>query len=91
MDELQYLRERMLNDIVLFAYEKSDGSRREAYGTLNTDIINEEMSKRPPAKHPRKQYRAANDNTFPYFDTEKCDWRCFVKDRFLEINDDFGL
>lgn len=89
--ELDYLKDRMKHDIVLFAYEKADGTRREAYGTLNQDIINEQMAKKKA--NPAKSHRGGgwSDSVFPYFDCEKIAWRCFTKANFLEINDDYGI
>ncbi len=92
MNEIEYLRERMKTDVVLFAYEKVDGTRREAYGTLNPDIIDSVLAQREASSPKRRSYsHKPNDAMFSYFDTEKADWRGFYKDRFLEINDDYGF
>lgn len=58
----------MHKGIVKFYFTKVDGSKREAYGTLSSEVI-------PPVGGERK-----NNNTCQvYFDTEKQAWRCFKK------------
>lgn len=58
----------MHNGIVKFYFTKVDGSKREAYGTLSSEVI-------PPVGGERKN----NDTCQVYFDTEKQAWRCFKK------------
>lgn len=58
----------MHNGIVKFCFTKVDGSKREAYGTLSSEVI-------PPVGGERKN----NDTCQVYFDTEKQAWRCFKK------------
>lgn len=54
--------------VVKFYFTKVDGSKREAYGTLSSEVI-------PPVGGERKN----NDTCQVYFDTEKQAWRCFKK------------
>lgn len=58
----------MHKGIVKFYFTKVDGSKREAYGTLSSEVI-------PPVGGERKN----NDTCQVYFDTEKQTWRCFKK------------
>lgn len=58
----------MHKGIVKFYFTKIDGSKREAYGTLSSEVI-------PPVGGERKN----NDTCQVYFDTEKQAWRCFKK------------
>lgn len=89
---INQLHERMRNDVVNFAYRKNDGTVRHAFGTLNGEIIDEQLSRKPqkPASG-RKRSGGYPDSVFPYFDLEKLDWRCFRKDALLDVDDDFGF
>lgn len=58
----------MHKGIVKFYFTKVDGSKREAYGTLSSEVI-------PPVGGERK----SNNTCQVYFDTEKQAWRCFKK------------
>lgn len=58
----------MHKGIVKFYFTKVDGSKREAYGTLSSEVI-------PPVGGEREN----NDTCQVYFDTEKQAWRCFKK------------
>lgn len=64
------LREAMKQRICKFYFIKVDGSIREAYGTLNYDLI-------PDGMRPGENSRRHNPTVQVYFDTEKQDWRCF--------------
>lgn len=73
------------SDIVLFKFEKKDGSIRVAYGTRNPKIIAGIIgtsaattgAKRPP-----------REGFVTYFDMEKESFRCFSEERFLGIVDE---
>lgn len=58
----------MHKGIVKFYFTKVDGSKREAYGTLSSEVV-------PVVGGERKN----NDTCQVYFDTEKQAWRCFKK------------
>lgn len=62
------LKVAMAVRIVKFYFQKVDGSIREAYGTLRSDLI-------PEVKGDDK--RKKNDTVQVYFDTEKQEFRCF--------------
>jgi hypothetical protein len=62
------LKFAMKTKIVKFYFQKIDGSLREAYGTLNAEIL-------PPVSG--NDTRKKNDTVQVYFDTEKQEYRCF--------------
>ena len=64
------LKRAMAVKIVKFYYQKVDGTRREAYGTLNGRFI--------PAVAGTDN-RKKNDTVQVYFDTERQEWRSFKK------------
>ena len=70
------LRVRMAVAIVKFYFQKVDGSIREAYGTLNENIM--------PATSGNDN-RRKNDTVQVYFDTEVQEYRCFKKANLLRI------
>ncbi|MBQ3765854.1 MAG: DUF2693 domain-containing protein [Bacteroidales bacterium] len=63
------LKAKMYRGIVKFYYQKVDGSLREAYGTLNPDLM--------PVKPDGNDRRLKNPTVQVYFDTEVQDFRCF--------------
>lgn len=62
------LKTQMMKGIVRFYFRKVDGTIREAYGTLRTDLM-------PEIKG--EDNRRKNDTVQTYFDTEKQEFRCF--------------
>ena len=62
------LKAQMMKGIVRFYFRKVDGSIREAYGTLRTDLM-------PEIKG--ADNRKKNDTVQVYFDTERQEFRCF--------------
>ena len=69
------LRKAMTSRIVKFYFQKIDGSIREAFGTLASDIVPETSDSN----------RKRNDSVQVYYDTEKADWRCFKKANLMSI------
>ena len=67
--------EQMTQGIVKFYYTKVDGTTREAYGTLNPSIMPE--TKGTERKH--------NPTIQTYYDTEKCEYRCFKVANLVKI------
>ena len=57
---------RMSKSVVRFFFQKLDGSIREAFGTLRSDMV-------PPVDENRKK----NETVQVFFDTEKQSWRSF--------------
>lgn len=70
------LKVAMAVRIVKFYFQKVDGSIREAYGTLRTDIM--------PATSGNDN-RRKNDTVQVYFDTEVGEYRCFKRANLLRI------
>ena len=70
------LRVRMAVAIVKFYFQKVDGSIREAYGTLNENIM-------PTTSG--NDNRRKNDTVQVYFDTEVQEYRCFKKANLLRM------
>lgn len=68
------LRAMFHNKVVEFYFKKTDGTLRQAFGTL--------MSNRIPVT---KGSKKAADNVQVYFDTEKEEWRCFKKCNLIKI------
>lgn len=69
------LRTKMYAGIAKFYFRKVDGSIREAYGTLKSELVPETGNSN----------RAKNDTVSVYFDTEKSEWRCFKKANIISI------
>lgn len=70
------LKAAMAARICKFYFQKVDGTLREAYGTLRSDLI--------PAIG-ENDSRKKNDTVQVYFDTEKQEWRCFKKANLIRI------
>lgn len=66
----------MRTGIVRFYFQKVDGTIREAYGTLRTDLI--------PATSGDDRKR--NDTVQTFFDTERQEYRCFKRLNLIAIN-----
>jgi len=69
------LHKAMQLGIVKFYFRKVDGTIREAYGTLKSDMM-------PAIKGTG---RKANETLQTYFDTEKQEFRCFKKANLISI------
>lgn len=70
------LRVAMAARIVKFYFQKVDGSIREAYGTLNPSVV--------PATS-GNDARKKNDTVQVYYDTERCEYRCFKRANLIRI------
>lgn len=68
LTNLEELRSFLLKGKVKFIFDKKDGSKREALGTLNEKSIPIEML-------PKEDHVNAKANNFKYFDIEKNGWR----------------
>ncbi len=69
------LRIKMTAGIAKFYFQKVDGSIREAYGTLKSELV-------PTVG---TDNRRKNDTVQVYFDTEKGEWRCYKKANVISI------
>ena len=68
------LRALLSKKIVEFYFKKTDGTLRQAFGTLMNDRIPE-----------TKGIKKTADSCQVYFDTEKEEWRCFKKCNLVRI------
>lgn len=91
------MREALRKGVVHFFFEKADGSRREAYGTLNEDVINDNYIPEP-SKTGRSRssynYNRDDDSVVQYYDlyagsAERGGWRSFNIDRLEEVDDTY--
>lgn len=71
------LKSAMYNGIVKFYFQKVDGTIREAYGTLKTELL-------PPIQG--EDNRKRNDTVQVFYDTEKQEWRSYKKANLVSIN-----
>lgn len=62
---------RMHSEVVRFYFRKVDGTLREAWGTLRSDLI--------PSVEELPETRKKNNTVQTYFDTEKNEWRCYKR------------
>ena len=69
------LHPAMAKRICKFYFMKVDGTLREAYGTLKSDLVPKTVG--TDRKH--------NDTLQTYFDTEKQEWRCYKKANLMRI------
>lgn len=65
----------LYNRIVEFYFKKTDGTMRQAFGTLKDDLIGEIKG----------TGRKSNDNVQVYWDTEKSEFRSFKKCNLIKI------
>ena len=68
------LRALLGKKVVEFYFKKTDGTLRQAFGTLMSDRV-------PEIKGTKK----TADSCQVYFDTEKEEWRCFKKCNLVKI------
>lgn len=66
---------RMQTEIVRFYFMKVDGSVREAWGTLRSDLV--------PATDGAD--RKKNDTVQVFYDTENNSWRCYKRLNLINI------
>ena len=77
------LREKLQQGKTNFVFKKKDGSRRQAVGTLNFDIIPAEDTQFK-SDEPREE----RTDQVTYYDLEKMAWRCCKTENILEIDGD---
>lgn len=78
--DLARLKRLLKNGVVEFSYKKKDGSLRKAKGTLKDELL-------PETDKDDKRKRNLSKDCFYYFDLKKDDYRCFLRDNFVEIKD----
>ena len=77
------LREKLQQGKTSFVFKKKDGSKRNAVGTLNFDIIPTEDT-----QFKSDERREERDDQVTYYDLEKMAWRCCKTENILEIEGD---
>lgn len=78
--DLTRLKRLLKNGVVEFSYKKKDGSLRKAKGTLKDELL-------PETDKDDERKRNLSKECFYYFDLKKDDYRCFLRDNFVEIKD----
>lgn len=78
--DLERLKRLLKNGVVEFSYKKKDGSLRKAKGTLKDELL-------PETDKDDERKRNLSKDCFYYFDLKKDDYRCFIRDNFVEIKD----
>ena len=74
------LREKLQQGETHFVFKKKDGSKRNAIGTLNFDIIPTEDT-----QFKSEEQREERQDQVTYYDLEKMGWRCCKTENILEI------
>lgn len=75
MTMIEILMVRLQTEVVSFTYQKTDGSIREAKGTLLKKYCPEVKGNGKPTP----------EHLQIYYDVEKGCWRCFKKDSLIEV------
>lgn len=82
MEDNKILSERLKSKLhetsVVFKYKKVNGDIREAYGTLNIDIMGEENA-------PTNKNYNISDDVIRYFDLNSNGWRSFRIENLISI------
>ena len=78
--ELSRLKKLLKSGIVEFSYKKKDGSLRKAKGTLKDELL-------PETDKDDERKKNLSKDCFYYYDLKRDDYRCFLRDNFIEIKD----
>ena len=78
--DLAKLKRLLKNGVVEFSYKKKDGSVRKAKGTLKDELL-------PETDRYDERKKNLSKECFYYFDLKRDDFRCFIRDNFLEIKE----
>lgn len=78
------LREKLQQGKTNFVFRKKDGSKRNAVGTLNFDLIPKDDWP-VTADDIDSDYKDKNKGVVTYYDLEKMAWRCCKTENILEI------
>ncbi|WP_416988865.1 SH3 beta-barrel fold-containing protein [Alistipes dispar] len=79
--ELEDLLEQLHTRIVRFSYRKTDGSFREAIGTLKPSVLDKLSAGMKPRRH-----TSWRSDCIVYYDLDREDWRCFCPENFVTMN-----
>ena len=78
--DLAKLKRLLKNGVVEFSYKKKDGSVRKAKGTLKDELL-------PETDRDDERKKNLSKECFYYYDLKRDDFRCFIRDNFLEIKE----
>lgn len=78
-DGLDEFINALQNRIVRFSYKKTDGSVRDAIGTMKPSVLSTLSAKMQSGQKRR------STGCIVYFDLEREDWRCFRPENFISI------
>ena len=78
--DLAKLKRLLKNGVVEFSYKKKDGSVRKAKGTLKDELL-------PETDRGDERKKNLSKECFYYFDLKRDDFRCFLRDNFIEIKE----
>lgn len=78
--DISRLNKLLKAGVVEFSYKKKDGSVRKAKGTLKDELL-------PETDKDDKRKKNLSKECFYYYDLKRDDFRCFLKDNFIEINE----
>lgn len=74
-----------------FLYSKVDGTTREAYGSLNPDLIEAVMAAKEPSKRTSRRGGPSDEEFISYFDLVKQDWRGFYLKNLEGMDMEYSL
>ena len=78
--DLSRLKKLLKAGVVEFSYKKKDGSVRKAKGTLKDELL-------PETDKDDERKKNLSKDCFYYYDLTRDDFRCFLKDNFIEIKE----
>jgi hypothetical protein len=78
--DLSRLKKLLKAGVVEFSYKKKDGSVRKAKGTLKDELL-------PETDKDDERKKNISKDCFYYYDLKRDDFRCFLKDNFIEIKE----
>ena len=78
--DISRLKKLLKTGVVEFSYKKKDGSVRKAKGTLKDELL-------PETDKNDERKKNLSKECFYYFDLKRDDFRCFLRDNFIEIKE----
>lgn len=84
-DEIMYLQGKMLDEAVRFCFKKTDGTIRDAVGTLKRELMVQEDG---TLWTPKGDSKPEPMNIIRFFDCVKGMWRSFTVVKFIGLVED---
>ena len=78
--DLLRLKKLLKAGVVEFSYKKKDGRVRKAKGTLKDELM-------PETDRNDERKKNLSKECFYYYDLKRDDFRCFLRDNFIEIKE----